>query len=75
MKTGNGERPCGRSDDPGRGLLLGAALRLRGPEHHRAHPPPHPGDAEGAPHAPSRGNLLPPQEDGWLLPHLLQAKS
>lgn len=73
--SGDGERPRGRRDDPRRGLLLRQALQLRRPEHHRAHPQTHPGDAAGAPDAATRGDVLPAPQDGRLLPHLLQTQS
>lgn len=74
-RSGDGKCPRGRRDDPRRGLLLRRAFRLRRPEHHRAHPQTHPGDAAGAPDAAARGDVLPAPQDGRLLPHLLQTQS
>ncbi|KAJ8355807.1 hypothetical protein SKAU_G00186010 [Synaphobranchus kaupii] len=61
-------------DDPGRGLRLPRALRLRLSEHHRAHPQPHPRHAEAASDPAPRGNLFAAPQDGRLLPHLLPPK-
>ena len=67
-------RPRGGGDDPRRSLRIRRALRLWHPEHHPAHPEPHPRHAPPPPHPSTRGDVLPPPQDGRLLPHLLQTE-
>lgn len=66
--------PRGGGDDPRGSVRFGRAVRLRRPEHDAAHPQPHPRHAAPPPHPAARGDVLPPPQDGRLLPHLLQAE-
>lgn len=66
--------PRGGGDDPRGSIRFSRAVRLRRPEHDAAHPQPHPRHASPPPHPTARGDVLPPPEDGRLLPHLLQTE-
>lgn len=66
--------PRGGGDDPRRSLCVRGAFWLRHPEHHPAHPEPYPCHATPPPYPSTRGVVLPPPQDGRLLPHLLQTE-
>ena len=74
-RAGNGGSACGLCDDLGRGFPLSGTVRLSQSKHHETNTQPYPRHDGESPDAATGRNVLPPPQDGGVLPSVHKAES